>query len=365
MVTFLSCIQTFGQVYTNMVVGEKNAPSVDSLKQKSYPYVLPIWGEKVSKMGFQLPYSAGISVNYFWQESAMIIDKLFVGLNNGPKYNLDEIVRFKDAVANANAINIRPDIWLFPFLNVYGIFAQAKTSTTIDAGLWIPDADNNWSEITSFSSKANFDATSFGFGLTPTIGVGGGWMALDMNVVWTDVSALDKPVFTFVFGPRLGKTFNFKKPDRNIAVWVGGFRVKFSSSTNGSINLAEVLPVDGLQGKVDQGFEKVENAHIQADNWWEGLTPIEQQNPVNQAKYEAANRTLEKAGTLLTAVDGALSNSATSTVQYSLEKNPKDMWNFIIGSQFQLNKNWMVRAEYGFLNSRQQFMTGIQYRFGL
>jgi len=29
----------------------------------------------------------------------------------------------------------------------------------------------------AFSSKANFDATAMGFGLTPTVGIGGGWMA--------------------------------------------------------------------------------------------------------------------------------------------------------------------------------------------
>jgi hypothetical protein len=124
---------------------------------------------------------------------------------------------------------------VFPFLNVYAVLGVAKTSTEISAGVYIPDTSNVWNEITSFTSTANFTASSFGFGLTPTMGVGGGWIALDMNVVWTDVSALDKPVFTFVFGPRAGKTFKLKKPERNIAFWAGGFRVKFSSSTNGSI----------------------------------------------------------------------------------------------------------------------------------
>ena len=90
----------------------------------------------------------------------------------------------------------------------------AKTSTEINAGLWLPDQADVWSEVTSFSSKAEFDATSFGFGLTPTMGVGGGWMALDMNFTWTKYSALDKPVFTYVFGPRFGKTFKFKNNPR-------------------------------------------------------------------------------------------------------------------------------------------------------
>ena len=41
------------------------------------------------------------------------------------------------------------------------------------------------------------------------------------------------------------------------------------------------------------------------------------------------------------------------------------MWNFILGTQYQLNKHFMLRGEVGFLGSRQQFIGGIQYRFGL
>jgi hypothetical protein len=359
------CTQSSAQVYTNMVVGAKNAAQIDSLKQQEYPYVLPIWGAKAAKMGFQLPYSAGVSVNYFWQESDMVLENLMVGFNGGPMYDLDEIIRFDGAVSSANAVNFRPDIWLFPFLNVYGIFAKAKTSTAIDAGLWIPDGESGWSEKTAFSTKAKFDATSVGFGLTPTFGVGDAWMALDMNTVWTDVSALNKPVFTFVFGPRLGKTLKFKTPERNIALWAGGFRVKFSSSTKGTVKLSEVLPLDDLQVKVDTGLERVDETRTQVDDWWASLTPAEQRNPANVARYNTANRAIQKADDLLTSIDGALSTSSSSTVQYSLEKYPKDMWNVIVGTQFQLNRHWMVRGEYGFLTSRKQVITGLQYRFGL
>jgi hypothetical protein len=197
------------------------------------------------------------------------------------------------------------------------------------------------------------------------MGVGGGWLALDMNMVWSDVSALDKPVFTFVFGPRLGKTFKFKNPDMNLAFWVGGFRVKFTSETSGSIDLSEVLDVSETQEKVDEGFIRVEDASNQVNGWWNSLSPEDQLNPVNKGKYEGANRLLDKTGNLLTTLDGALSTASTSTVQYSLDKNLKDMWNFIVGAQFQLNKHWMIRAEYGFLGSRQQFLSGLQYRFGL
>jgi hypothetical protein len=353
------------QVYTNKVVGAKNEAYVDSLKTIDYPYALPILGAKAAARGYDLPYSAGLGVNYLWQKSDLIIEDLFVGFNNGPMYDLDEIVRFESAVSTASALNIRPDIWILPFLNVYGVFTQASTSTEIGAGLWIPDTANVWSEVTSFSSKAEFKATGVGFGMTPTMGVAGGWIALDMNVTWQSISALDKPVFTFVFGPRLGKSFKFKNPQRNIALWVGGFRLKLKSETSGSLPLNEVIPVDGLQEKVDAGMENVAEKQADVDSWWESLTPVEQKNPVNAARYETANRVLETAGNTLNTIDAALNDEQSATVQYSLQKRPKDMWNFVVGSQFQINKHFMLRAEFGFLASRTQFIGGLQYRFGL
>lgn len=41
------------------------------------------------------------------------------------------------------------------------------------------------------------------------------------------------------------------------------------------------------------------------------------------------------------------------------------MWNFVVGSQFQLNKSWMIRAEYGHASGRDQVFCGLQYRFDL
>jgi hypothetical protein len=357
--------QTMGQVYSNKIVGKKNGSLSDSIKAVPYPYSLPIWGAKASARGYDLPYSAGLGINYFWQQSDLVINNLFVGFNNGQMYNLDEVIRFNNSVSTASAINFRPDIWVLPFLNIYGIFSKAKTSTEINAGLWVPDASNVWKEITSFSSKANFDATGIGLGATPTIGVGGGFLAFDMNMMWTDVSALDKPVFTYVLGPRLGKSFKFKKPERNIAFWVGGFRIHMSSSTNGSILLSDVVPTDGLQDKVDNGLNKVSDTQVLVDGWWNGLSSLEQKNPVNIAKHQTADRALQASANILNSIDGALNDDQHATVQYSLSKRPKDMWNFIVGSQVQINKHYMIRAEYGFLGSRQQFLAGLQYRFGL
>jgi len=356
---------SYAQVYSNKEVGAKNQDYIDSLKITEYPYALPIWGDKATKAGFSLPYSAGLGINYLWQKSDLVIENLMVGFNHGPLHDLDEVIRFKEAVSEGSGLNFRPDIWLFPFLNVYGVFAKSALSTSVGYTINVPDSSGMWNEVVALDSKAEFDATSVGLGVTPTIGVGGGWLALDMNFTWTDVDALDKPAFAFIFGPRLGKTFRFKKPEQNMALWAGAFRLHINSGTSGSLDLQEVFPVDGLQTKVDNGIVRVEATQQQVDTWWAGLSPIEQNNPVNVAKHETANRVLATAGGFLNSMDESLNDEQSASVQYSLDKRPKDMWNFVLGTQYQHNKHWMIRFEFGFLGSRTQIITGLQYRFGL
>jgi len=350
------------QYTTDKVMGPKNQDLADSLKKSEYPYLFPIWGKKVVAKGFNIPKSGGLSAQYLYQQSDIVIENLSVGFNHGQLYPLDEIIRFNSAVATTNGVNLRPDLWVFPFLNVYGILAQSKTSTAIDAGVWLPDS-SGWHQITSLKTKANFDATTFGFGLTPTAGIRGFFLALDMNFSWSDIEALEKPAFAFVFGPRFGKNITLKKPDRNIAMWVGGFRVKIGSSTSGSLNASDLFPTSEWGNKIDVGYQKLQESQGKVDAWWNGLSSTEQKKPINIAKHETANRVLATFANVLDGASQIVDNAANASIQYSLEKRQKQMWNLILGSQYQINRSLQVRAEVGFLASRVQFIGGLQYRF--
>ena len=119
---------------------DERAGTEGQLEHTPYKYMLPILGEKAAKAGFNLPYSAGVGVNYLWQRSDLVIDNLNVGFNNNPMQNVDGLIRFNKAVATAQAFTIRPDIWLFPFLNIYGIFGKSSASTDVGFGMYVPDS---------------------------------------------------------------------------------------------------------------------------------------------------------------------------------------------------------------------------------
>lgn len=357
--------ETTAQYTTDKIVGQKpkNLSLADSLKHETYPYILPIWGQKVISKGFDLPFPMGLSAQYVYQKSDILIDNLQVGFNNGPKRNCDDLIRFDNATATTNGANIRPDFWIFPFLNVYGILAKSHNTTAVQCGVWIPDSSNSWKKIADISTKADFDATTIGFGATPTFGIGGFFLALDMNFSWSDIEQLDKPAYIFILGPRIGKNFKFKG-EQSLAIWTGGFRVHMNSGTSGSLPLSDLFPTSDWNKRIDSGYIKVANSQQQVNAWWNSLSPRDQQNPVNKARYATANTALEKAGQLLDGAAEAANTLGNSSVQYSLDKRPKDKWNFLIGAQYQLNKHFMARVEYGFLSSRKQLIAGLQYRFG-
>jgi len=361
----LTSVNCFAQYTTDKVVGKKHQSLADSLKNSEYPYILPIWGAKVVKKGFDLPYSAGLGINYLAQTSNIKIENLRVGFNHKEPLNLDGLVRFDKAISRLQSVNVRPDVWLFPFLNVYGILGVGKGSTEVGYGVWVTDSTGTDKQVFSSNTKVEFQTTTFGFGITPTMGIGGFWFAGDMNFTWSDIPQLNEPAFAFVFGPRLGKNLRFKNPSKSVSIWVGGFRLSINAGTTGSVNMSDIYSSADLDAKISNGYAKIEENQKGVDQWWSDLTPVEQKNPVNVAKYETATAASARAGQALANVENAGNKIESSSVQYSIDKSPATKWNFLIGTQFQINKHWMIRAEYGFLSQRTQFIGGLQYRFGL
>jgi hypothetical protein len=73
-----TALDLYGQ-YSNKITSKKYTSYVDSLKQMDYNALLPIFGKQAYKAGFDVPFPAGISLNYFWQEQNVIISGLEVG----------------------------------------------------------------------------------------------------------------------------------------------------------------------------------------------------------------------------------------------------------------------------------------------
>jgi len=329
--------------YANKKVKSKHQQYTDSLKTIEYDRILPIWGAGTYKKGFDIPYPMGAMVNYIWMDQGLLFENFQLGIKSDnqdiPLTPADSLIGFGESRNKSYAVNFRPDIWVFPFLNVYGLFGTGKSTTDVNTIVFPYAADS--SQI-KFNSSVEQRITTTGIGLMGAFGVGPIWLSFDGNWTWNKGELLDKAVRVGVFGIRVGHTFVFKNhPDRNIALWAGGMRVRMASSTRGEIQMKDAFSQDV--------WDRKDAIVGEVNTWWDDLSPIEQKLPKNIIVKELSDR--------LDARDGS------SIIRYGMDKKVLQEWNGIIGAQYQFNKNWMLRTEWGLIGDRKSALVSLNYRF--
>jgi len=317
----------------NPVIGQEYQNDIhkayyDSLKAMDYNRALPFLGKQAYKNGYdiQLPY--GVSAIYFTQTQEINITNTKIGFNGGAKADLSDFIVFGPTIATTHAVTFRPDIWVFPFLNIYGVIGGGTTQT-----------DVTLLEPIGFETQQNFDADSYGLGITLAGKVGPIVVIWDNNYNFVDVEAIVEPVPAFNSSLRLGHNFiDPKKPDRMLTAWVGTFYQQINSDTKGSIPISSVFPSIGTGDNIQR-----------LRDWANDLPP---------AQKVIANQIIDK---LEDYGEGA--DIGNTEIDYELNKEVAAPFNLLLGAQYQLNKHWMYRVELGVFGKRSQFLLNANYRF--
>ncbi|HEX5073026.1 MAG TPA: hypothetical protein VFW03_07475 [Gemmatimonadaceae bacterium] len=282
----------------------------------------PIWGRKAIERGFDLPYPVGLSVNGVWASQNIDISNLSLSTGDNPVVPI-QAIKFGDVTAPIFTANLRADLWLLPFLNVYGFGGLASVST-----------DVNLVEPVAFHTKVDQNGTYLGLGTTATMGIKHNWLAFDVNWAWTQTEKLSEPVRTRIFSIRFGRAQKLKGTQR-LALWVGAMKQTLNSTTKGSIDLSEVISGGGDGSALGD---------YQNSDWYKGLTAAQK--------------------VVVDAIAQRLQNADLSdvTVNYHLDKAVKDPWNMLVGASYEFNKRWQARVEPGFIG-RKQLLLQVNYRF--
>ncbi|MFK5856870.1 MAG: hypothetical protein QM503_12130, partial [Bacteroidota bacterium] len=300
--------------YVTKKIKSKHQIYTDSLKNVEYNYVFPILGQGAYKKGFDIPYPIGVMVNYIWMDQGIDITNMQLGLKTDDKdipLTPVDFIDFGETRNTSYAFNIRPDVWVFPFLNVYGLFGYGESRTEVN--LVAPVA---------LKSVVEQSITTAGVGVMTAFGIGPVWLSVDANWTWNKPELLDKAVLVNVLGLRLGHTFTFKqRPDRNIAIWAGGMRLNMSSDTRGAVAMKDALP--------PETWDRRDEIVDQYNTWYNGLPPAKQALVDETAVPDIVDKLAEADG--------------DAVIRYGMDKQVLEMWNGVIGAQFQLNKSWQFR----------------------
>lgn len=283
-----------------------------------WDHMFPIFGKRLAKRGITFPKPWGVGLNYAYANQKVNITDVNIAVNDSEFVNLDDVIEFDEVRSEVNVMNLRGDLWLFPFWNVYALgnfVAESRTQTSI-------------SEPFAFQAGAVQPGGGGGFGTTFAFGFAGFFGTLDFNFTWNKMEKLADPVSTFLFTPRVGKNFGKVGPV-NLTMWVGAMRQEIGAQTLGSIRLRDTIsgPSDEFIGQVT--------------DWYDGLGPLQ------QAVFENVVERLQE---------------ADPTIHYQLNKNLAAEWNMTLGADIGITENLFLRTEVGFIG-RTQFIWGLNYRF--
>ena len=216
---------------TNGLHGAESRPLENGTGE--YPYFLPLLGQKAIDAGEEIPLPLGISVAYYGVQRDIDVASVSASLNDNPLQSVDQYVSF-DVRTEVQSATMRLDAWLFPFLNVYGLFGGIDNTSDIRADVSIGGTNYN------IRADGSFSGLTTGFGVALAAGYADFFMTLDANQIYSELGdAFDTRFSGQIYTARAG--WKGKVEGHNTRIWLGATYWDTEREMTGSIDTGGVL----------------------------------------------------------------------------------------------------------------------------
>jgi hypothetical protein len=172
----------------------------------------------------ELPRPWGIGIDFYTMDQDYDIKDLQFAL---PGVTLGDPSQIK--VSNeVMHFDLKADVWLLPFLNVFGIVGKVDVDTLVD----FSDAEITGLPVSLGTLPVSFDGTVYGLGFTLVYGSENWFTSVTTTYTETNTSSgLDSSVESLSVQPRLGLLRN------NWRFWVGGMYLDTDEKHSGIFEL--------------------------------------------------------------------------------------------------------------------------------
>jgi len=208
--------------------GSSAAPPSDPTPQESR-HVLPFLQDKVpEEYRGQVPLPFGISFNYVHQVLPLTINDPVIVLGGLPLP--PGFVQGGTLKAVTNTLVARADVWILPFLNVYGTadyLSGDANDISMDLAVPIP-----------IPSQISYSGSAYGFGFTGAFGYRAFFASYDVNWNWAKPDVINW-VRVQVQGPRVGVLF--VPWGVHGKVYAGAMRLAIAGTQTGSVSLPDLI----------------------------------------------------------------------------------------------------------------------------
>jgi len=237
-------------------IGEDKKPERKKETIEPVTRKLPIWGEQVREQGFDLPLPFGVGVNLVFMDQGVDIRNLKIGFSAADL----EVpgLKFSNTRAFDRATTARLDMWLLPFVNIYGLFGYIDGQAELDVNVPAISVDHPIignipiTEAQTENLNIDYKGTTYGGGLTLAGGYKNLFGTIDANYTYSDIDLANSKIETYTISPRLGILVNPDAIEGSLSFWVGAMYMDYKQTVTDSIDLNTLSP---LLPEVEINFE--------------------------------------------------------------------------------------------------------------
>jgi len=239
--------QGFGCI-KNMEIISLSGVEKNKTISKPVTDAIPLFGKYAKKNDrkFALPFGVGINTIYYDQK--YIASGLMLTSDSTDITAVADTL-YQNTSAYEMKAYIRPNVWLFPFLNIYGVFGYTKG--VISPNLVVPSIKlQNVPIFDSIIVDTTFEihddigyvGPTYGIGATFSMGTKYLFFMVDYNYSITDPTDLEENLHNHFLSPKAGIFLGRTTSNVMGALWVGGMYISNDQSFSGKIDIADINP---------------------------------------------------------------------------------------------------------------------------
>jgi hypothetical protein len=219
---------------------------------EEYPHALPFLAQKAIDAGEELPLPLGVSVTYYYVERDIDVKSVKASINDNPVAPVNDFFA-ADVRTYVHTATARMDIWIFPFLNVYGLFGFIDNTSEVDATFTLPDGEGGTFEY-NLQADGGFEGSTKGVGTVLAAGYNDFFMTIDANWIETELGDAFSTNFRGqIYNGRAG--WKGKIKGKNTRIWLGMAYWDTEREMSGTIDTGLPVGIKKINFEVVQGPE--------------------------------------------------------------------------------------------------------------
>jgi|FLOH01.1.fsa_nt_gi hypothetical protein len=240
--------QGFGYIKSKQLVSFSGIDNVGRTNVKPVVNMPPVFGEKARKKGASLSLPFGVGIYSLYYEQGYLASNLKLTTDSSAITARADTV-YQNTTAYEFKAQIRPNLWVFPFLNIYGIFGYTQGEISPDLSVPyivvenIPVIDSIIIDTTfEIHDNLKYIGPTFGIGATFSIGLKYLFFMADYNYSVTNPKDIEENLHNHFFSPKIGVFLGNKKRKSFGALWVGAMYISNDQSFSGKISVEDITP---------------------------------------------------------------------------------------------------------------------------